>query len=67
MQQVIKVVGATVKVVGIIVMVAALILSIADWIFSLHLERSTELIVFGVGFVLYQIGNRDWDLGKKRK
>ena len=67
MQQVIKVVGATVKVIGIIVMVAALILSIADWIFSLHLERYIEMIVFGVGFVLYQIGNRDWDLGKKRK
>ena len=67
MQQVIKVVGATVKVIGIIVIVASVILLIADIIFGLHLKRYTGMIVCGVGYILYQIGNRDWDLGKKRK
>ena len=67
MQGVIKVVGATVKVVGIVVMVASLVLLIADIIFDLHLGRHTGKIVCLIGFVLYEIGNRDWNLGKKRK
>lgn len=67
MQQVIKVVGATVKVVGIIVMVVALLLVIADILFDINLKTHTPKIVAIIGFILYEIGNRDWNFGKKRK
>lgn len=67
MQQIIKVLGQTVKVLGIIVIVAAVILFIADIIFDLNLGRHTGKIVLLIGCVLYGIGNRDWNLSKKRK
>lgn len=56
-----------IKVVGIIGMVASVLLLIADILFGIDLGRHTGKIVLGIGFVLYEIGNRDWNLGKKRK
>lgn len=48
-------------------MVVALLLIIADILFGIDLGRYTGKIVLLIGFVLYEIGNRDWNLGKKRK
>ena len=48
-------------------MVASVLLLIADILFGIDLGRHTGKIVLGIGFVLYEIGNRDWNLGKKRK
>ncbi len=56
-----------IKVVGIIGMVASVLLLIADILFGIDLGRYTGKIVLLIGFVLYEIGNRDWNLGKKRK
>lgn len=56
-----------IKVVGIIGMVASVLLLIADILFDINLKTHTPKIVAIIGFVLYEIGNRDWNLGKKRK
>lgn len=48
-------------------MVASVLLLIADILFGIDLGRYTGKIVLLIGFVLYEIGNRDWNFGKKRK